>query len=472
MERDRAIKTDPESAGAGTLEEKEQAVLVALYIDGDEAAAPWSKQPGAGRPGEGMSGREDEEKEQDISLQELWDLAEACDIAVAGKLEQRLPHPDKASYIGPGKVDVLGYIMVTSKAKIAIFDHTLTPTQHKNLTRRLSRYVSDCRVLDRTALILEIFEKRAGSREAGLQVEIARLQYMLPRLVGMHDELSRQGGGSGAMSNKGAGETQLELDRRTLEHRLTELKKELAKVTSDRKTQRKRRSDRGEIRVALVGYTNAGKSTLMNAMVKRYTRAEKQEEKLVLQKDMLFATLDTTVRRIRPDGYLPFLLSDTVGFISGLPHQLVEAFRSTLEEAAESDLLLHVVDFSDFNRTRQIEVTERTLKELGCTDIPVIYIYNKADLCTDPAALPIVRGDRIFMSAENGIGLEELLRLMEKKLAGRFVEKEFLLPYSRGDLVSFLNERGAVLKTEYLEEGVRILAKIKTEDYGRLRYEV
>ena len=404
-----------------------------------------------------------EEKDFELSMRELSELAKACDMEVAGRMEQKMDRPDKALYIGSGKVYEALAAMEELRADLIVFDNTLSPTQIRNLQNQLH-----CPILDRTSLILEIFEKRAKSREAKLQVEIARLQYMLPRLVGMHEALSRQGGGGGSRANKGVGEKKLELDRRKLEHRLSELRKELEQIKKERATQRKKRNDTGAVRAALVGYTNAGKSTLMNAMLNQYYRKDGMvPEKLVYEEDMLFATLDTTVRKINPPDHQPFLLSDTVGFISKLPHHLVEAFHSTLEEAVESDILLHVVDFSDINRDDQINVTYQTLEGLGAGDIPVIYVYNKADLCMDEKTLPVIRGNKIYMSAKKGIGLPELLDLMEKTLADRFLSGEFCFPYDRGSIVSYLNQNAAVEEVAYEERGVRMKVRLKAEDYRK-----
>ena len=345
------------------------------------------------------------------SMQELGSLARACDMVPVGQIVQNLPKIHQALYMGKGKLLEVKEYLETEEVDVLIFDRSLTPTQLRNLQNLL-----DCPILDRTTLILEIFAVRAKTREAKLQVESARLQYVLPRLTGMHKALSRQGGGSG-LANKGAGEKKLELDRRRIEKRMSELRKELARIEAERETQRKRRQGSRVPRVALVGYTNAGKSTLMNRMLDRYTR---DASKKVLEKDMLFATLDTTVRRISTGPGEEFLLSDTVGFIHQLPAGLVKAFRSTLEEAKEADLLLHVLDYSDESYRKQKEVTEETLRDLGAGDIPVICIYNKADRCMDADQLPVVREDRIYMSAKTGAGIPELVKLIQEKTAGRY----------------------------------------------------
>lgn len=405
------------------------------------------------------------EDDFELSMEELASLADACYMDVVGTIVQNLEQPNKAIYIGPGKIDEVKEYAYANEADIVIFDNTLSPSQIRNLQDKIG-----LPIMDRTGLILDIFDSRAKTREARLQVEVAKLQYMLPRLVGLHEALSRQGGGGGSRANKGAGEKKLELDKRKLEHRLSELRRELKEIKNERITQRKRRSETGELRVALVGYTNAGKSTLMNAMLESfYKSGNVTAEKMVFEKDMLFATLDTTVRRIEPKDHQPFLLSDTVGFISNLPHNLVEAFHSTLEEAIESDLLIEVVDYSDVNHNDQIRVTDDTLKSLEASEIPRIYVYNKCDMCMDEEKLPIIRDNKIYMSAKARIGLLELLELMDNVLSSMYKEGEFLIPYSKGHIISYFNNAGVVKETEYLESGTRVIAKLRGKDYEKYK---
>ena len=395
----------------------------------------------------------------DLAMDEMVSLVKACDMEPVGRIEQNMASANTATYIGAGKVQEVGEMVRALEADLVVFDNGLSPIQLRNLSRELN-----CPVMDRTTLILEIFSARAKTREAKLQVEVARLQYMLPRLVGLHDALSRQGGASGAMSNKGAGEKKLELDRRKLEQRLTTMRRELEKIAGERETQRKKRSESGIPRVALVGYTNAGKSTVMNAMLSAY---DGEEEKHVYEKDMLFATLDTTVRRISPSDENDFLLSDTVGFISNLPHSLVKAFRSTLEEVREADLLIQVIDYSDENYMEHIRVTEDTLKELGAEQIPMIYVYNKADLCGMGEFATIQGDDKLYMSAKSQSGIQTLMTLISGKLSGRYSACAFIIPYQRGDVVSYLNDNAVVYRTEYRENGVYMETNVSRIDAAR-----
>lgn len=396
-----------------------------------------------------------------LAMDEMISLVKACDMQPVGRIEQNMESANTATYIGTGKVEEVCAAAKELGADVAVFDNGLSPIQLRNLQRAL-----DCPVLDRTTLILEIFSTRAQTREAKLQVEVARLQYMLPRLVGLHAALSRQGGASGAMSSKGAGEKKLELDRRRLEQRLTGMKRELEEISKERRTQRKKRAESGLPRVTLVGYTNAGKSTVMNMLLSAYSdNAEKQ----VLEKDMLFATLDTTVRRIAPPERNAFLLSDTVGFISNLPHNLVKAFRSTLEEVQEADLLLQIIDYSDENHREHMRVTAQTLRELGAGDIPMLYVFNKADLCGMGEFATVQGDDKIYMSAKLQNGIDALLTLISGKLSGGYRDCKLLIPYQRGDIVSYLNDCAVVYATEYKEEGIYLEANVNVRDFGRLQ---
>jgi len=395
-----------------------------------------------------------EEVDFDRSMEELKSLAEACNMQVVGLITQKMAAVNKALYVGTGKVAEIKQFIGECEADIVIFDNALSPSQIRNLQEEL-----DMPILDRTSLILDIFAIRAQTREAKLQVETARLQYLLPRLVGMHEALSRQGGASGSMSNKGTGEKKLELDRRKIEHRISELRKELDEVQVDRQIQRKKRLNSRTPQVALVGYTNAGKSTVMNRMVEKYTG---NEEKKVLEKDMLFATLETAVRTIETGDNKPFFLVDTVGFIHKLPHGLVKAFHSTLEEVKYADLLVQVVDFSDPQYRLQMDVTAETLKELGAGEIPMVVVYNKAESKMED--LPRIRDNHIYMSAVNDVGISELAELIKGQVYATYQDAEFLIPYDKGGVVSYFMENSTVLTQEYLENGVRLVVNCHKGD--------
>ena len=403
----------------------------------------------------------DDNPDFETSMEELESLAEACEMEVAAKIEQNLSSLNPAYYIGSGKVKEVQETVEQMDLDYVIFDETLSPSQLKNLQKEVG-----VPIMDRTNLILEIFSRRAKTREARLQVESANLQYMLPRLVGMREALGRQAGARGSMSNKGTGEKQIELDRRKIEKRISELRRELEAIEHDRNTQRKRRNDSSLPQVALVGYTNAGKSTLMNKMVETYVG---KEEKMVVARDMLFATLDTTVRKINQNDRKDFLLSDTVGFISKLPHGLVKAFRSTLDEVRYADLLLQIVDASDEHYREHIQVTEETLRELGAEKIPCIYVMNKADLIMAKEELPRIDGNKIFMSARDGIGLQELLQMIKKRVFSGNREGIFLIPYEKGEIVSYLNSNATVSSQEYLAEGVKLFVDCRESDYSKYR---
>lgn len=400
------------------------------------------------------------------SLEELASLVEACDMEVAGIETQNVSQINTGVYVGTGKVDEIKAVAHMLETDVVIFDNTLSPMQLRNLTDIIERPV-----YDRTSLILRIFSLRARTREAQIQVETARLQYELPRLTGLGLVLSRQGGGSGSLSNRGAGETKLELDKRKIRHRISELKKELKEVEKNRDTQRKRRLMQGIPQVALVGYTNAGKSTLMNALIDRYEKDDgRKEDRKVMAKDMLFATLDTTIRRIELPDNKEFLLSDTVGFINKLPHNLIQAFHSTLEEVKYADLLLEVIDYSDEHHEDHMRVTKETLKELGADHIPCIHVFNKCDLDRDSLpGIPLVQGDSIYMAAGKGTGLEELVGMISSKIYRDYVDCTMMIPYTEGSLVAYFNENATVKGVEYTEEGTLITMNCLLKDLKKYK---
>lgn len=394
----------------------------------------------------------------DYSMEELANLTEACDIEVVGVLTQNLPKITPSHYIGTGKIEEVRALLEAHGGNLVIFNDELSPSQLRNLESDLQ-----CKVIDRTLLILDIFAERAKTREAQLQVEVARLKYMLPRLVGLRESLGRQSGGVGT-KNRGAGETKLELDRRRIEEKITALSRELETLVAHRQTQRKQRKKNDVPVVSLVGYTNAGKSTIMNALLETYSPGQ---EKQVLEKDMLFATLETSVRNIPLEDNKAFLLTDTVGFVSKLPHHLVKAFRSTLEEVSEADLLIHVVDYSNPEFARMIEITHQTLKEIGITDIPAIYAYNKSDRTEQ--SIPDVQGDIIYLAAKPRIGIAELVEEVRRRVFKDYIKCTMLIPYDKGSLVSYLNEHANVLETSYEEDGTKLALECRQSDYGRYK---
>ena len=390
------------------------------------------------------------------SMKELAELARACYYEPVGTVTQKLDTPTAALYIGPGKVKEIKETAEELGASLVVFNDTLSPTQMRNLKDEL-----DLPVLDRTGLILDIFEKRARTKEAKLQVETAKLQYLLPRLTGLHEALTRQGGTSGSMSSRGAGETKLELDRRHIEHRLTELNRELKQIVKDRETMRKKRLNSGIPRVALVGYTNAGKSTILNSLL---GQTGQDDGKKVFEADMLFATLDSHTRLIVPADGRDFLLTDTVGFIHKLPAALIKAFRSTLEEATNADLLLLVADYADPGYPEQIEVTKKTLAEIDAGDIPRIVVYNKCDK-REGVTYPRIRPgndlsvpDRIYLCAKEEGSLQMLTQLVCDTVYRHYVEVTFLIPYSASAVTSQVMQEAHVSVTEYKSEGTLLIA--------------
>ncbi len=404
----------------------------------------------------------DTQDQQDFeySMEELRELAFACDLEVVGQLTQKMERVNNSHYIGTGKVKELLEIVADTQADMVIFNDELSPSQIRNLESEL-----ECTIIDRTILILDIFAKRARTREAQLQVSIAQLQYMLPRLVGLRASLSRQGGSGGVgFSNRGLGETKLELDRRRIEGQISSLKRELEVLVGHRQTQRKLRKKQGIPVVALVGYTNAGKSTLLNAFMDTYGS---DEDKQVYEKDMLFATLETAVRNVTLSNKRSFLLTDTVGFVSKLPHHLIKAFRSTLEEVKEADLLIHVVDSSNENHQHLIDITAQTLEEIGIKNIPVVYAYNKADLVD--MQIPSVQNDSVFMSAKQKIGIHELTDKISEYIFQDYVDCELLVPYDQGEVVSYFNQHANIMSTSYEEDGTKLVMECKQSDYEKFK---
>lgn len=390
------------------------------------------------------------------SMEELQGLAEAAGARVLGQMIQHLEKTNSATLIGKGKVEELAELCQNMEADTVIFNDELTGMQIRNLEEALG-----VRVIDRTILILDIFAARATSKEGKLQVELAQLQYRMPRLTGFGKSLSRLGGGIGT---RGPGEKKLETDRRHISRRMDDIRKELSRIKNTRSVQRAQR-EKAEIPVvALVGYTNSGKSALMN----RLLSMSEKEDKAVVEQDMLFATLDTQHRNISLGNNCQFILIDTVGFVSKLPHSLVQAFKATLEEVAYADLLLHVVDVSYENYDFHIDVTEKVIGELGAGDKDKIMVYNKLDrIVREP--VEAAGCDSISVSAKYGDHMEQLLDMIRAKLFSSRVKARLLIPYSRGDISSWLCEKAAVLSMDYREDGTFFEVELSQKDYNRLR---
>ena len=389
------------------------------------------------------------------SLRELAALAETAGAVVLDGLLQRRPHPDPATYLGKGKAHELAETVAALGADTVIADTELAPSQ-----RRALEDIVKVKVIDRTAVILDIFSQHAKSREGKAQVELAQLEYLLPRLRGWGESMSRQAGGqvgsAGAgMGSRGPGETKIELDRRRIHTRMAKLRKQIAGMAPAREAKRANRRRNAVPSVAIVGYTNAGKSSLLN----RITKAG------VLVENALFATLDSTVRQNRtPDGR-NYTLSDTVGFVRNLPHQLVEAFRSTFEEVQDADLLVHVVDASHPDPGAQLATVRDVIGEVDATHIPEVVVFNKSDLIDESQRLVLhgLEPSAIFVSARSGEGIEELLGRIASELPDPTLEVDVVVPYDRGDVVAALHERHRVLETEYVEGGTRVHAKVSPE---------
>lgn len=392
------------------------------------------------------------------SMLELANLAEACEVNVLHTVVQKRDAPTPNYYIGEGKLNEIKDMINTLDANLVIFNDELSPSHIRNLENKL-----EIKVIDRTVLILDIFAKRAKTKEAMLQVELAQAKYFMPRVVGMYKYLSRQKSGTGS---KGPGEQQLELDRRLLRDKITKLKKDLKEMVTVRRTQRERRKKNNIPTVALTGYTNSGKSTLMNAIIEM---SSTETEKYVFEKNMLFATLETQTRNIHLQNNHHFLLTDTVGFIDRLPHQLVDAFKSTLEEISEASLILHVIDLSNQDFEEQIHVVESVLKEIGVHDIPVIYVGNKIDLLKDGQHLQ--RSPSINISALNNQHIDRLLEMIDQSLNKTITEVTLLIPFISSEIYSELKTNSNVLETEYKEDGIHVTAELDKEHYNKyIRY--
>lgn len=393
-----------------------------------------------------------DEAQARVSLAELARLLDTAGGEVAFTMLQNKESPDVRTYIGSGKVAELAYYCATEEVGLAVFDCELSPSQIRNLEEALG----DVRVIDRSMLILDIFALHAESGEGKLQVELAQLKYTAPRLLGKGAELSRLGGGIGT---RGPGESKLETDRRHLQRRIRALEAELDALSEKRLTQRRARDRSGLAKVAIVGYTNAGKSTLLNHL----TQAG------ILARDQLFATLDPTTRKCLLPGGETVLLTDTVGFIRNLPHHLVRAFRSTLDEAVYADLLLILIDASDPEAPAQLEVTEKLLADLGAADKPTIYVYNKCDLGVSIPGIARAESACVYISAATGQGVDRLLLMIEEMLHDGKRRVTFRIPNAKQGLASRLYRDATVEQTVYGAEYLEITAVVDEKTYGPLR---
>lgn len=392
------------------------------------------------------------ERSTDESLDELEALLETAGGVSRGRFIQKRASPEPRTFIGDGKVQELKALINAEDCTLAVFDNELSPSQTRALSEDLG-----VRVLDRSSLILDIFAQRARTREGRLQVELAQYKYLLPRLTGMWTHLKRQAGTSAPIGTRGPGETQLETDRRHIRRKIAKLEEELEDVRQVRATQRRQREKNGVQVVALVGYTNAGKSTLLNALTNAGIPAENR----------LFDTLDTTTRLLKISDTLEVLVSDTVGFIRKLPHHLVEAFKATLEELTFADLLIHVIDASNPLWQQQAEVVDELILELHAESTPRLEIFNKCDL--NPG-LTHPHGERIVdISAKTGEGIGILLEKLESMLEKTKRHVTLRLPYDKGGIVEQLHREASVLRLDYLDDGIELEAVVNPETYGRVR---
>lgn len=399
------------------------------------------------------------QEDYDYSMTELKELAQANQMDVVDRIDQVLDRPNAATYFGSGKIDEIKNIAAAEEATTVITNDELSPSQLSNLNDEVG-----VRVIDRTALILEIFAKRAQTKEAKIQVQIAQLEYQLPRLhTAANQRLDQQTGGGAGFANRGAGETQIEMDRRVIQKHISHLRHELKEINKSEATKRALRDKSAIPTAALVGYTNAGKSTLMNKMIERYGISREKE---VFEKDMLFATLDTSVRQLTLPDQKRFILSDTVGFVSKLPTHLIEAFKSTLTEAAKADLLIQIIDYSDPHRDEMIKTTEKTLHQIGIDNIPMIYVFNKADK-TD-FEYPTMEGDdHLVISAKDEKSLDLFIKTIKDHLFDDYVDAKLLVPFTDGHVVSYLNEHANITDTDYQNDGTLLQVEISPRDLQR-----
>ena len=392
-------------------------------------------------------------EDAEVSLAELERLLDTAGGVTVFKMIQNKEAPDVRTYLGSGKTAELAFYVARNEVTLVVIDCELTPSQIRNLEEALGDKV---RVIDRSMLILDIFALHAASGEGKLQVELAQLKYTAPRLMGKGTELSRLGGGIGT---RGPGESQLETDRRHLQRRIRMLEQSLVEMAENRRTQRVARDRSGQARVAIVGYTNAGKSTLLNYLT----------DAGILAENKLFATLDPTTRKCRLPGGETILLTDTVGFIRNLPHHLIHAFRSTLDEAVNADLLLIMVDASDAQAASQIEVTEALLQDLGAGDKPVLYVFNKCDLGVAIPGAVHGRENVIYISAATGQGVERLLTRIEEMLHEGSRRVTFRIPNDKQGMLSILYRNATVEDIQYGADAATVTAVVDARVYGQLR---
>ncbi|EQK48201.1 MULTISPECIES: GTPase HflX [Paraclostridium] len=389
------------------------------------------------------------------SMEELKELAKAAGAEVVGSIIQNRPAREAAFYIGKGKVEEIRAYCESLDATVVIFNDELSGAQIRNIEELVQR-----KVIDRTTLILDIFAQRALSKEGKLQVELAQLKYRMPRLYGMGGEMSRTGAGIGT---RGPGEQKLEVDKRHILNKMADIRQELRDVKKNRDTQRAQRLKSNIPIVALVGYTNAGKSTLLNELIK--THKDYSVEKEVLSKDMLFATLDVTLRKALLPNKREFLVVDTVGFVSKLPHDLVEAFKATLEEVHYADLIVHVVDATNDSFEIQENTTKNVLKELDANDKPTIMAYNKIDRL-DLDIYPKNQENTVYISAKQGINMDKLIDMIQNALMENTYKVNLLLPYDKGDVFNKLKNKYNIEKFEYVENGIELTVDLDEEDYN------